>query len=80
MNVWIDRRFRSDMFIRYELTFSRLGSLAGRRGIDIGFRGSGPYVAERSRRQARTSSRSILLRACWISPGNGSRNCRCWIV
>jgi SAM-dependent methyltransferase len=48
---WIDRRFRSDMFIRYELTFSRLGDLSGRRGIDIGC-GSGPYVAEALRRQA----------------------------
>ena len=48
---WIDRRFRSDMFIRYELTFSRLGDLAGKRGIDIGC-GSGPYVAEALRRQA----------------------------
>jgi SAM-dependent methyltransferase len=48
---WIDRRFRSDMFIRYELTFSRLGDLAGKRGIDIGC-GSGPYVAEALRRKA----------------------------
>jgi SAM-dependent methyltransferase len=48
---WIDRRFRSDMFIRYELTFSRLGDLSGRRGIDIGC-GSGPYVAEALRRNA----------------------------
>ncbi|HEX4143249.1 MAG TPA: methyltransferase domain-containing protein [Pirellulales bacterium] len=51
MMQWIDRRFRSDMFIRYELTFSRLGNLAGKRGIDIGC-GSGPYVAEALRRQA----------------------------
>ena len=42
---WVDRRFRSDMFIRYQWTFERLGSLAGRRGIDIGC-GSGHYVAE----------------------------------
>ena len=49
MMQWIDRRFRSDMFIRYELTFSRLGNLTGKRGIDIGC-GSGPYVAEALRR------------------------------
>jgi ubiquinone/menaquinone biosynthesis C-methylase UbiE len=42
---WIDRRYRSDMFVRYSLTFERLGDLTGKRGLDIGC-GSGPYVAE----------------------------------
>ena len=48
---WVDRRFRSDMFARYELTFERLGNLEGRRGLDIGC-GSGPYVVEALRRGA----------------------------
>jgi SAM-dependent methyltransferase len=48
---WIDRRFRSDMFARYSLTFERLGDLTGRRGLDVGC-GSGPYVAEALRRGA----------------------------
>jgi len=42
---WIDRHFRSDMFVRYALTFERLGNLEGRRGLDVGC-GSGPYIAE----------------------------------
>jgi len=33
------------MFIRYALTFERLGNIEGRRGLDIGC-GSGPYIAE----------------------------------
>jgi SAM-dependent methyltransferase len=48
---WIDRRFRSDMFARYSLTFERLGDMTGRRGLDIGC-GSGPYLAEALRRGA----------------------------
>ncbi len=73
---WIDRRFRSDMFIRYELTFSRLGDLSGRRGIDIGC-GSGPYVAEAlPARAPPTSWPSIQPRGCSISPGSGSKNWR----
>ena len=48
---WIDRRFRSDMFVRYALTFDRLGDLKGRRGLDIGC-GSGPYLVEALRRGA----------------------------
>lgn len=42
---WIDRRWRSDMFTRYALTFDRLGDLTGQRGLDIGC-GSGPYMSE----------------------------------
>src|SRR5262249_19225816 len=48
---WIDRRYRSDMFARYALTFERLGDLAGKRGLDIGC-GSGPAVAEAIKRGA----------------------------
>ena len=48
---WIDRRFRSDVFIRYTLTFERLGEMLGRRGLDVGC-GSGPYLAEALQRGA----------------------------
>lgn len=48
----LDLRFRRDMFERYALTFERLADLAGKRGLDIGC-GSGPYVAEAVRRDAR---------------------------
>ncbi len=48
---WIDRHYRSDMFARYALTFERLGTLTGQRGLDIGC-GSGPYVAEALKRGA----------------------------
>jgi SAM-dependent methyltransferase len=48
---WIDRTYRRDMFVRYALTFERLGDLRGLRGLDIGC-GSGPYVAEAIQRGA----------------------------
>jgi ubiquinone/menaquinone biosynthesis C-methylase UbiE len=48
---WIDRRYRSDMFARYAMTFERLGDFNGKRGLDIGC-GSGPYIAEAIRRGA----------------------------
>ena len=48
---WIDQRFRRDMFLRFAWTFEHLGSLAGKRGLDIGC-GSGPYIAEALRRGA----------------------------
>jgi SAM-dependent methyltransferase len=48
---WIDRHYRSDMFVRYVLTFERLGNLEGCRGVDIGC-GSGPYIAEALKRGA----------------------------
>jgi SAM-dependent methyltransferase len=48
---WIDRRYRSDMFERYALTFERLGDLTDKRGLDIGC-GSGPYIAEAIRQGA----------------------------
>ena len=48
---WIDRRYRSDMFVRYSLTFERLGDLTGKSVLDVGC-GSGPYVAEALRRGA----------------------------
>ena len=47
----IDRRFRSDMFVRFAMTFEVLGDLKGRTVIDIGC-GSGPYVLEALKRGA----------------------------
>ena len=48
----IDARFRSDMFIRFALTFERLGDLRGQTVLDIGC-GSGPYVVEALKRGAK---------------------------
>jgi SAM-dependent methyltransferase len=48
---WIDRHFRSDMFVRYAWTFERLGNLEGKSVLDIGC-GSGPYLVEALRRGA----------------------------
>jgi ubiquinone/menaquinone biosynthesis C-methylase UbiE len=47
----IDRRFRSDMFIRFALTFEALGDLKGKTVLDIGC-GSGPYIVEAFNRGA----------------------------
>jgi len=41
----LDRYLRSDMFIRYALTFEVFGDLKGKTVLDIGC-GSGPYVIE----------------------------------
>jgi ubiquinone/menaquinone biosynthesis C-methylase UbiE len=49
---FIDHQFRSDIEIRYALTFERLGNLSGKTVADIGC-GSGPYVVEALRRGAR---------------------------
>jgi len=48
---WLDRRFRSDMFTRFDLTFRALGDLEGKSVLDIGC-GSGPYVVEALKRGA----------------------------
>jgi 2-polyprenyl-3-methyl-5-hydroxy-6-metoxy-1,4-benzoquinol methylase len=47
----LDRRFRSDMFIRFALTFEALGDLRDKTVVDIGC-GSGPYVLEALKRGA----------------------------
>jgi 2-polyprenyl-3-methyl-5-hydroxy-6-metoxy-1,4-benzoquinol methylase len=49
---WIDRKFRSDMFIRFSRTFEIFGNLTGKTVMDIGA-GSGPYVLEAFKRGAR---------------------------
>lgn len=46
---WVDRKFRSDMFERYRLTFEALQPLSGKTVLDVGC-GSGPYVVEAARR------------------------------
>jgi len=48
---WLDRRFRSDMFIRFALTFKAFGDLGDKTVLDIGC-GSGPYVVEALNRGA----------------------------
>lgn len=48
---WIDSKFRSDMFLRYALTFQKLEPMGGRTVLDVGC-GSGPYIAEAFRRGA----------------------------
>jgi cyclopropane fatty-acyl-phospholipid synthase-like methyltransferase len=47
----VDRRFRSDMFIRFALTFEELGNLKGKTVLDVGC-GSGPYIVEALKRGA----------------------------
>lgn len=48
---WVDRQFRSDMFIRFTRTFEVLSPMTGKTILDIGC-GSGPYVIESFRRGA----------------------------
>ena len=48
---WVDRTYRSDMFLRFALSFEALGDLKGKNVLDIGC-GSGPYVVEALRRGA----------------------------
>ena len=42
---WVDRKFRSDVFERYRMTFEVLEPLSDKTVLDIGC-GSGPYVVE----------------------------------
>lgn len=46
---WVDRKFRSDVFERYRLTFETIEPLNGKTVLDVGC-GSGPYVVEAARR------------------------------
>jgi ubiquinone/menaquinone biosynthesis C-methylase UbiE len=48
---WVDRSFRRDMYLRAEMTFDFLGSLKGKRVLDVGC-GSGFYVANALNRGA----------------------------
>jgi 2-polyprenyl-3-methyl-5-hydroxy-6-metoxy-1,4-benzoquinol methylase len=49
---WIDRKFRSDMYIRFQRTFDVFGDLTNKTVLDIGC-GSGIYTVECLRRGAR---------------------------
>ena len=49
---WIDRKFRSDMFDRFRLTFEAIEPLKDKTVLDIGC-GSGPYVVEAAKRGSR---------------------------
>lgn len=49
---WFDRRFRRDIFDRFDKTFELFGDLRGKTVLDIGC-GSGPYAAEALRRGAK---------------------------
>lgn len=46
---WVDRKFRSDVFERYRMTFEVIEPLSDKSVLDIGC-GSGPYVIEAARR------------------------------
>jgi SAM-dependent methyltransferase len=41
---WVDRKLRRDMYVRADMTFEFLGSLEGKRVLDVGC-GSGFYIA-----------------------------------
>jgi colanic acid biosynthesis glycosyl transferase WcaI len=49
---WIDRKYRSDIFKRYYLTFETIKSLKDKTVLDIGC-GTGPYVVEATLRGCR---------------------------
>lgn len=49
---WVDRKFRSDVFERYRLTFETIEPLKDKTMLDVGC-GSGPYVVEAARRGSR---------------------------
>ncbi len=48
---WVDRKFRSDVFVRFEWVFEEIGDAAGKSILDIGC-GSGPYSVEAANRGA----------------------------
>ncbi len=48
---WVDRTYRSDIFLRFAMSFDALGDLRGKTVLDIGC-GSGPYVVEALKRGA----------------------------
>jgi cyclopropane fatty-acyl-phospholipid synthase-like methyltransferase len=49
---WVDRKFRSDVFQRYYMTFETLEPMQNKSVLDIGC-GSGPYITETARRGAK---------------------------
>ena len=76
---WVDERYRSDMFIRFRLTFEVFGDLQNKTVADIGC-GSGPYVVEALKRAAAQTvavdpapGMLSLLRQRLADTGNQSR-------
>ncbi len=63
---FIDRHFRSDIYVRFARTFEVLGDLAGKTVLDIGC-GSGIYVIEALRSAPSGPWRWTRRPACWIS-------------
>ena len=51
---YLDNKFRSDIFLRYRMTFDMLGDLNGKTLLDVGC-GSGPYIT-----QALTQGASLI--------------------
>ncbi len=49
---WVDKKFRSDVFVRYGMTFEAIDPLKDKTVLDIGC-GSGPYVVEAARNGCR---------------------------
>lgn len=49
---WVDRKFRSDVFIRYQWAFEAIEPLKDKTVLDIGC-GSGPYMVEAAKRGSR---------------------------
>lgn len=49
---WVDRHFRSDIYVRFDRTFANILPLEGKTVLDVGC-GSGPYAVECATRGAR---------------------------
>ncbi len=67
---WIDRRWSRGRYLRYALTFERLGDLAGRHGLDIGC-GSGTYIAEAINRHCFSPQGGASVKRAAIRPFSG---------
>jgi len=48
---WVDKTFRYDMYVRFQMTFDKFGDLNGKRVLDVGC-GSGIYALECCQRGA----------------------------
>ena len=63
---WVDRRFRSDMFLRFALSFEAVGDLRGRSVLDIGC-GRGLLAVAAARRAASGAAIGVDIchRSAW---------------